>query len=151
VTAPAHARPAELSPEVAASVRAQVTAAVGSMQKRPDGVYRVSVRLDPDELGPVHLDVEVHGTHLRVHLDAETDAARHTLKAGVDQLRASLEGAGTHSADVDVGNGGPRHHQPAATPAFPRRGAPTARIAGDATSPLAPPVPANDRGLNLRL
>nr|WP_275941331.1 flagellar hook-length control protein FliK [Planosporangium flavigriseum] len=94
------------------------------LRKGPDGVHRLTIHLNPVDLGPISVTAEVRGGDIHVHLAGATDAAREALRAALPELRKELQGSGFGSSSLDVsrdapGNGGApgrqaREHQPQA-------------------------------------
>jgi flagellar hook-length control protein FliK len=78
--------------ELAQVLRAQTGAKQSSM----------SLRLDPPELGRLHIDARMQGGTLTVRLQAETTAARDALQNRLDHLRSALEEQGIKLGQVDV-------------------------------------------------
>lgn len=52
---------------------------------------RASLRLEPPELGRIHIEVKLIGNDLHISISTETAEARHILQSRSDLLRASLE------------------------------------------------------------
>ncbi len=73
----------------------QVSAALVQVSHRPGGLQHVTVRLDPKELGQVHVRIEraADGT-TTVRVTAERPETLHLLQADKPQLQASLATAG---------------------------------------------------------
>lgn len=69
-----------------------------------DGVHRLTVRLHPEELGPVQITVVVRDGAVQVSLTA-LDDAQAVLQSGTPELRRMLEEAGLPGVDVDVQGG----------------------------------------------
>jgi len=106
-------------PEAVASQLASVLAPVA---RQADGSYKVSLRLQPDELGTVHVDLRLEAGTINVSLHAEGDAARDTLRQNLGQLREQLSGQGFATGQFDVsggtGSGGSdQHNGPSGRPA----------------------------------
>lgn len=97
VEAPAPVRPA-LPAE-------QVAVAVTPLLQREDGSYHVSLRLHPEELGAVHVEVELRNGEVHLSMRADNEAGRETLRASLSSLRSELEAAGVRAGALDVGDG----------------------------------------------
>ncbi|RLV56471.1 flagellar hook-length control protein FliK [Aeromicrobium phragmitis] len=99
-----------------------------------DGVHRLTVRLHPEELGPVQITVTVRDGSVHVSLTA-LDDAQALLQSGTPELRRMLEDAGLANVGVDVrdgsGEGGQHHDDEAPAPGGPRGGADGGLDAGD--------------------
>ncbi|MGG5259664.1 flagellar hook-length control protein FliK [Phycicoccus avicenniae] len=101
VQAPAAAAPA--APPV--PVHSQVVTAVTPLLRGPDGTHELTLRLDPDGLGAVHVRLSVSGDEVRMHLTAVDAGTREALRDGIAQLRSSLEDVGLRATALDVGTG----------------------------------------------
>lgn len=98
---------------------------------RPDGSYQVSIRLQPEELGTVHIALHLENGTLNVSLHAEGDATRNLLRQNLNQLRAQLASTGLSTGSFDVGD------RPSPNRGWEGRGvaAPNKRIAGISAQP----------------
>ncbi len=76
------------SPGFAPSLASQV-----SLLAR-DGVDRAEIRLNPAELGPVSVQIQMDGTQARVEFIADVAATRSALEASLPQLASALREAG---------------------------------------------------------
>jgi flagellar hook-length control protein FliK len=112
----------------------QVHEALGSLRHLADGTEQIRVRLHPDELGEVLVEVTARNGELRIQLVTETAAARNRLGADLDRLADQLARSGFSTASLDVSTGG-RDGRPA-TVERPDRFAPTE----DRTVPLTVPA-----------
>ncbi|MBN1142163.1 MAG: flagellar hook-length control protein FliK [Deltaproteobacteria bacterium] len=75
------------------------------------GGKALTVRLHPQELGELKLDLVVSDDRLRVHIQAQTSAVRDVLDAHLPRLREALEAQGLRVGDLQLsldtpGNGG---------------------------------------------
>ncbi|HEX7097175.1 MAG TPA: flagellar hook-length control protein FliK, partial [Acidimicrobiales bacterium] len=134
----------------------QVAKAMHGVRRDADGSHRVTVRLDPPELGTVEIEVHVHGGRLSVHATADSFATRDLLARALPQLRASLEAGGFETGSLEVGarsagDGSGRGGD--AAPTRPTGRAVTGRAARDtATIPAATTAAADSPNrLDLRL
>jgi len=79
--------------------------------RQADGTYQVNIRLQPENLGVVHVQLQLQGGTVNVSLQAEGDATRDTLRQNLDQLRQQLADSGLSTGRFDVsdgtGNGAP--------------------------------------------
>ena len=101
-------------PEVPASVpnpviplppQAQVLSAMSPLLTGSDGTHRVTVHLEPENLGKVRVQLSLRGGEVAVHLIAADAATRETLRQGLPELRAQLEQSGLRTAGMDVQSG----------------------------------------------
>ena len=67
-----------------------------------DGGGRITLRLNPQALGEVRVDVDMHRGVARATLHAQTDAARDLLHGELDTLRAALERRGVSVERLEV-------------------------------------------------
>ncbi|MCH2152116.1 MAG: flagellar hook-length control protein FliK [Phycisphaerales bacterium] len=63
---------------------------------------RIRIQLEPLQLGPVTIDVDVHGARVRADIETSTRAAQRVLEAATSRLRASLESQGYTLERLDV-------------------------------------------------
>jgi flagellar hook-length control protein FliK len=92
--APAPTRPAVHTP---------IVTAIAPLVQRGDGSYHLSVRLHPEELGAIELDVELRGGEINLRMRPESDAGREAIRAALPALRSELEAAGVRSGTFDLG------------------------------------------------
>jgi flagellar hook-length control protein FliK len=121
VTAPAHLAPPAAMPldrvavvdapppveppaAAAGPPHAQVVAHVSPVLRRPDGTYQVSVRLHPDDLGGVRVDVHLRDGEVSLQLQADTRAGHEALRQSLPQLRHALEATGVTTGSLDLGD-----------------------------------------------
>lgn len=85
-----------------------------SMQNLADGSQSVRMRLVPENLGGVTVNLQVQNGQVNATLVAQTVDARDTLLANQTTLMRSLEDAGMKLASftVDLSNGGSQYRQP---------------------------------------
>lgn len=83
----------------------QVTRGLAAALRQGGG--RATLRLTPDHLGQVTIELRVQGTDVAAKIDAATDPARRLLEASTDELRAALEARGLRVERIDIE--GPRH------------------------------------------
>lgn len=62
----------------------------------------LSVRLIPESLGEMHVEVHSNGDSMTVRLASANASVRHTMEANVQQLRESLARDGIHVSRVEV-------------------------------------------------
>ena len=67
-----------------------------------DGKTEVVMRLNPEALGPVKIELSVDEGRVSAKMHAEHDAARELLKAGLDHLRCTLEARGLNVDRLEV-------------------------------------------------
>ncbi|MCL6535265.1 MAG: flagellar hook-length control protein FliK [Armatimonadetes bacterium] len=73
---------------------------------------RLTVRLDPPELGVVELRIQATGGEVQAWLTAERDLTRQMLQQAQQYLREQLESRGLHLTHFDVGAQSQFHHAP---------------------------------------
>ncbi|MEW8976792.1 MAG: flagellar hook-length control protein FliK [Symbiobacterium sp.] len=71
----------------------------------PDGQYRLTLRLHPEHLGEVRLQLHLSGREVHAAMEVATADARQDLESRGDQLRQSLAEAGYVLADFEVATG----------------------------------------------
>ena len=106
----------------AAPARAQAPDLVGQLS-RPlhglrsfgDGTHVITIRVNPESLGPVAVRAHVNGENMRIELVAPTEVARDAIKAILPDLRRDLSGAGGQ-ATLDLSSG----NQPSGRDSAPR-------------------------------
>lgn len=74
---------------------------------------RANIRLNPPQLGPMQIEVQVDGDHAIVQLAVHHDATRDALEQAMPKLRAQLEGSGFASIDVSISRN-PHRERPGA-------------------------------------
>jgi hypothetical protein len=133
VPAPAEGAPpprpgAATGAEQARTALPQIVAAIGG----GSGAGRISLQLDPPELGRIDIDIDLRESTLRATLAAERPATSDMIRRHADILLQHLEEAGF--ADVDLGFGGERGRREETSPApgesGPASAAPGAQQAG---------------------
>ena len=92
-------------PVVPPPPQAQVLSAMSPLLTGPDGTHRVTVHLEPENLGKVRVQLSLSGGEVAVHLIAADAATRETLRQGLPELRAQLELSGLRTAGMDVQSG----------------------------------------------
>jgi flagellar hook-length control protein FliK len=91
--------------EVIASAKAVATVAEAGQQLNLTGVSgssQVTVRLNPESLGTVQLDVRRTADGVSLHVTASTAAARQAVEANLDSIKSALGAAGIAIDDVRV-------------------------------------------------
>lgn len=73
---------------------------------------RLTVRLDPPELGVVELRIQATGSEVQAWLTAERDLTRQMLQQAQQYLREQLESRGLHLTHFDVGAQSQFQHAP---------------------------------------
>ena len=97
---------ASLSEEAKAEpVASQLATVLGPAARQPDGSYQVTIRLQPEELGVVHVELHLEGSTVNVSLHADGDATRDMLRQNLGQLRQQLASGGLTTGRFDVGSG----------------------------------------------
>jgi flagellar hook-length control protein FliK len=72
---------------------------------QPDGTYQVSIRLQPEDLGVVHVEMHLEAGTVNVSLHADGDATRDMLRQNLGQLRQQLASTGLSTGRFDVSGG----------------------------------------------
>ena len=134
VSAPVHA------PEFPREFASQVRIAV------QQGVEQASIAVNPPELGPVEVRLEISNGEARVHFAAESAATREVLTDAISKLREMLGSQGLTLSGSTVGAELPQREQAGA----PRQGNTSPSQAGAQPAQDADPAPSG-RGNMLRL
>jgi flagellar hook-length control protein FliK len=108
-TAPAQA-PALPSPAQ------QVAMLLTPLRRGPDGTHRLTIELNPDNLGPISVVAEVRGGAIAVQLHGSTEAGRAALHAALPELRQDLLDAGFGACSLDLQQGDLDRQQGGRTP-----------------------------------
>lgn len=117
-----HLHPAEPNWNAAEQVAQHIERMVYERERN-----RLTVRLDPPELGVVELRIQATGGEVQAWLTAERDLTRQMLQQAQQYLREQLESRGLHLTHFDVGaqsqfQHAPREQRPTyAAPATPTR------------------------------
>lgn len=83
----------------------QVAVAVTPLLRREDGSFHLSLRLHPEELGGVNVEVELRNGEVNLTMRADGEAGREALRSSLQSLRSELEAAGVRAGSLDVGDG----------------------------------------------
>jgi flagellar hook-length control protein FliK len=86
-------------------VASQLATVLTPAARQADGSYQVNIRLQPEELGVVHVELHMEGSTVNVSLHADGDATRDLLRQNLGQLRQQLESGGLTTGRFDVGSG----------------------------------------------
>lgn len=100
-----------------------------------DGIEHARLHLNPAEMGPVQVQIQLDGQAAWVHLGADQSATRQVLEQALPQLAATLREAGFTLAGGGVSDQA-RQGQPGA--ADTPRGAPERSDSAGTTVPVAP-------------
>ena len=142
--APRPAEPAEApAPAPAPTPAAQVVAKLAPLRHGPDGVHRLTIHLNPADLGPISVTAEVRRGDIAVRLAGATDAGREALRASLPELQRDLQDAGFGSCPLDLQRDAPDQgrHTPGERPApSTRDGAPSTADSRPSTPDSAPTV-----------
>ncbi|MBP2016999.1 flagellar hook-length control protein FliK [Symbiobacterium terraclitae] len=76
-----------------------------AVRELPDGQYRLTLRLHPEHLGEVRLELHMSGREVHAALEVANPDARQALESGGEQLRQSLSDAGYNLAGFEVATG----------------------------------------------
>lgn len=120
-------------PEGAESIAGQAIKSVRYLAAR-EGEQRMTVRLVPESLGEMRVELRSHDGELSVRIVSANPVVRETMQAQVHELRQSLSREGIEVGKVDIAanmsqnmDSGGRHSQEAAQQAF--RAGPFSRTA----------------------
>jgi flagellar hook-length control protein FliK len=89
----------------------QVAMRLVPLRRGPDGVHRLTIHLNPEDLGPISVVAEVRGGAIAVQLHSATEAGRAALQASLADLRQSLIDGGFGSCALDLQQGDPSQGQ----------------------------------------
>jgi flagellar hook-length control protein FliK len=81
-------------------VQAQIARGLAAALKQKGGV--MTLRLNPEHLGSIKIDLTIEAGRVSAFFDAETDAARRILRDGTDDLRRSIEQSGLTAQRIEV-------------------------------------------------
>ncbi len=110
--APDAAPPAAAAPAAARSPLAQqLTAPVMSLASRGDGEHTMTVRVSPDDLGPVTVKAHISGGSIAIELVSGSAAGRDALRALLVDLRRDLAVLAPHSTLAVATTDAPRGDQ----------------------------------------
>jgi flagellar hook-length control protein FliK len=93
-------------------VPAQLAAVLAPAAHQADGSYQVSIRLQPEDLGVVHVELRLEGGTVNVSMHADGDATRDMLRQNLGQLRQQLADSGLTTGHFDVSGGSDSHWSP---------------------------------------
>lgn len=89
----------------------QVAMQIMPLREGPDGVHRLTVHLNPVDLGPVSVVAEVRDGSVHLQLSGMEDGAHDALRAALPELRKELEDGGFSSCTLDLTREGPQGRQ----------------------------------------
>jgi hypothetical protein len=108
----------------------QVSGPLFSLASAAPGAHVMTLKLSPEDLGPLTVRAHIEGAGVRIELFAPGDAGREAVRSILPELRRDLGESGfgaslhlsEHNAPADAGGGGsdPRDRRPMESPAFPR-------------------------------
>ncbi|UYY82198.1 flagellar hook-length control protein FliK [Arthrobacter sp. YA7-1] len=108
----------------------QVSGPLFSLASAAPGAHVMTLKLSPEDLGPLTVRAHIDGSGVRIELFAPGEAGREAVRSVLPELRRGLGESGfgasldlsEHNAPADAGAGGsdPRDRRPADSPAFPR-------------------------------
>jgi flagellar hook-length control protein FliK len=97
------APPASPPPPLQQSPAQQLLSVLRPLRKFADGSHRLSVRLSPDELGSVTVELSLRSGTLSMHMVAERSATGDLLHNQLHELRRELEQGGVRTGSFEVG------------------------------------------------
>ncbi len=104
-----------------APLATQLAPRVGSLRALGEGVHRLVMRVQPEEIGSVRVVAEITSDRVRIELHGGTEQAREALRAALPDLRRDLLGTdppGTR-AELDLGSAGRQAGRDRDRPATP--------------------------------
>jgi flagellar hook-length control protein FliK len=104
-SAPPIAAPPPSAPVEVPGLGAQLARPLLGLRSAGDGNHVLTIRVTPENLGPVMVRAHVSGDSLRIELVAPTDQAREAIKAIMPDLRRDLSQAGGPTS-LDLFSGG---------------------------------------------
>jgi flagellar hook-length control protein FliK len=112
-----------------------------------DGVQSAQLRLNPQEMGPVAVQIVIDGREARIDFSAEVAATRSVLEASLPVLAAALDESGLKLTGGGVHDGAASRHGTPGQQA--RAGLPSSAQSGGehAAAPASGPAPKHSRGL----
>ena len=134
---PLHQAPSAAAPAMAtptpqadpAKLLPQVSGPLFSLASAAPGVHVMTLRLSPEDLGPLTVRAHIEGAGVRIELFAPGEAGREAVRGILPELRRDLSESGfgasldlsEHNTPADAGAGGsdPRDRRPVESPAFP--------------------------------
>jgi flagellar hook-length control protein FliK len=122
------------------SVAKQLATVVSPFTLRPDGSYTLSIKLQPDGLGDVRLDLRVQAGVVDLQLHASGGDTEDLLRQNLDGIRQQLTDAGFSSVNVGVGVGGenqPQWNNQEPSAAAHSTGVPSSNASGAAATAAA--------------
>jgi flagellar hook-length control protein FliK len=81
-------------------IQAQISRGLAAALRQKGGV--MSLRLNPEHLGSMKIDLTIEGGRVTATFDAQSEQARQALRDGVDGLKRSIEEAGLTVKSIDV-------------------------------------------------
>jgi flagellar hook-length control protein FliK len=101
-SATAAAAPAPTTTTPQSSVAGQLAASLRTLAGRADGVHVMTVRLHPDELGPVRLVARLTGNDVHLSVTTSTVAAAEAVTAAGPRLHDALAASGLTASGLNV-------------------------------------------------
>ncbi|MEW1821117.1 flagellar hook-length control protein FliK [Arthrobacter sp. NPDC080031] len=131
--APSAAPPGMATPTLQADpakLLPQVSGPLFSLASAAPGAHVMTLKLSPEDLGPLTVRAHIEGAGVRIELFAPGEAGREAVRSILPELRRDLSESGfgasldlsEHNAPADAGAGGsdPRDRRPTESLAFPR-------------------------------
>jgi flagellar hook-length control protein FliK len=85
------------------ALSAQLGVRLGALRTAPLGEHVLTMRVEPDSIGPVRVVAHIASDGVRIELLGANDQARHALRAALPDLRRDLAATGM-SAELDLGD-----------------------------------------------
>jgi len=92
---------AAAAPVVVPSIADQLAVRLASLRTAPLGEHVMTMRVDPESIGPVRVVAHIATDGVRIELFGGTDHAREALRSALPDLRRDLASTGL-SADLDL-------------------------------------------------
>ena len=80
----------------------QLVPRIAALRTAADGTHRLTLRVEPESMGPVRVVAEIRGDVVRLELHGATDLARESLRSALPDLRRDLAASGL-AASLDLG------------------------------------------------
>ena len=77
-----------------AQLAGQMVNVIRPLRLGPEGSYELALRLQPEDLGSITIQVQLHGGRLHLQIAAAEDQASNLLRDALPQLQSELEDSG---------------------------------------------------------
>lgn len=86
----------------------QVIDAITPLTSAGEGSHTVRIQLSPDNLGELHIKLDLNKGHVDLHIHTDSVETTTVLRDGIDQLRTEIRSLGLSTGSFDVQTGDPR-------------------------------------------